>query len=317
MVYDERISADVPLSKVLDHFLESGEHPSVIVKFLKLYEKDFTDILQSSRMFVRMIGIDFASHLKPSELSWLIENGLDCKFKDAARLVWQFLVSDADSTIKSDVRRFISRIIYEHPHRGFIGVTARRLDLILAHWNKSIYEIAHELNDLDFNEYTYFMGSVTRSVFITRMLQSDFFNCLETKRQYVFIHSVFEGLEHLRSIENFLFQIMSENHPVEMKKEIFNFFRNIGSNPIDNDFLPENIRKKVSRAKNWPEVAIYVNLTGMENMFPDLVFHLIMVGNLKLLFSILDNEPELFREHFDIIDVLDQLRVENEVRKLK
>lgn len=310
MVYDERISVDVPLSKVLDHFLESGESPSVVLKFLKLYEKDFPGILRSSRLSARLFGIDFAVLLKPSELNWLIGKGLDCKSKEVAGLVWQIVMSDADSTVKNDTRKFISRIIYRHPHSGFVGRTARKLDLILAHWGSNIYEIAQELNDLDFNEYTYLMGGVTRSVFITRMLQSDFFNCLEIKRQYVFIHNIFEGLEHLRSIENFLFQIMSENHPMEMKKSIFDFFRIIVNIPVDNHFLPKNIRKKVSGADNWTEVAIYVNLTGMENVFPDLVFHLIMTGNLKLLFSIVDNEPELFREHFDIIDVLDSIRNE-------
>lgn len=50
MVYDERISADVPLSKVLDHFIEGGEQPSVVVKLPNLHENfDIIDVLDSLR----------------------------------------------------------------------------------------------------------------------------------------------------------------------------------------------------------------------------------------------------------------------------
>ena len=272
MLYDDRISSEVPLQKILDHFLESGEKPSVVVKFLRMYGKQFREILGGSRFYERIFRIDFAGGLRSDDLDWIIGKGLDEDFKGAATLVWQILIADGvPHGTKRRVRRFVGKIVYAHPHHGYAGVTARKLDLILAHWGRDVYQMAQTLNDIDFNEYCCLMSGVERSVFLRGMLQSDFFNCLETKRQYVFMRNVFETTDHISSIENFMFQFMTEEHPVEMKNELIDFLKVLETKHLENTFLPENIRARSDRAKSWPELAIWVNLGGVENLFDELI----------------------------------------------
>ena len=48
MTFDEKISLDVSLSKILDEFLETKENPGTILNFLDMYPNEITDIFKMS-----------------------------------------------------------------------------------------------------------------------------------------------------------------------------------------------------------------------------------------------------------------------------
>jgi hypothetical protein len=309
MIYDEKISMEVSLSKILDYFLESGEEPSSVVNFLNLYQTRIGEVYEHSHLFARIGRLDFASRLRHDELEWLLTMWLQKNSIYAARLVWQILCSDANGITKRLARKFVGEIRFPHPHTGYTGRIARILDGLISKWGFSVFEMAERLNEIGFRDYCLYMGSVGSSVFIDGMLQSDFFNCLDAKRQWVFLSNVLESDVDSVTLENFFFQILSEEHPVEMKLQLV---KKLQKSSIRHYSLQnKDLMKKVKTAGNWPEVAVWCQLMGIEDIFDELIFNLLKNDNRKMLFSILDNEPDLFRNSYDIIDVLEKMRKEN------
>ena len=63
-MYDEKISENVSLSKVLDILIESEEPSDIIVNFLKMYDNDFKEIASRSICNVLCMAMPYASCFK-------------------------------------------------------------------------------------------------------------------------------------------------------------------------------------------------------------------------------------------------------------
>lgn len=86
--YDETISNDVSLSRILDAFIIEDESPATIVAFLEQHDDSFKDIISYSLHWTRMFQLDFMLKCKGNTLDYMVKKLKSIPGKIAAFCCW-------------------------------------------------------------------------------------------------------------------------------------------------------------------------------------------------------------------------------------
>ena len=125
--FDENISVDISLSKILDAFIFENESPKTIIAFLEQHDSSFKEIISHSICWTRLFQIDFVLQCEDEQVDYLISKLKSIPGKIAAYCSWQICCSNSFTSqkLKWKFRKELSWILdhfkTRHPYHNFTG----------------------------------------------------------------------------------------------------------------------------------------------------------------------------------------------------
>ena len=98
--FDENISVDISLSKILDAFIFENESPKTIIAFLEQHDSSFKEIISHSICWTRLFQIDFVLQCEDEQVDYLISKLKSIPGKIAAYCSWQICCSNSFTSQK-------------------------------------------------------------------------------------------------------------------------------------------------------------------------------------------------------------------------
>lgn len=311
MIYDEQLSNDVSLSRILDELIESGETPSIIVQFLKKYDSNFKDIAHRSMCIDRIYCSDYLRKCKHSEAKYLLSHLEDIDKLSAMYCAWQCLILAAVkcefSFLKKQSLEFVNRQEnkgFRHPHAGYgySDIKAIDTDFII---NGFCPELAFSSFKLD--ELAKFINGGAHSLFAARLFQIDCFNACSDLHKFVIIKS----LSNLPEFISFKFakQILVSDIAPDIKYEIIKqgILPYIAVLSLTDVVANDELFKMINKAKNYPSIAIYMTLNG-EDAIADSILYMLASGKYKLLAEMAEFDEETMEKNFPIKDLVEYIK---------
>lgn len=317
MLYDESISQDISLSRILDVMISSNEKIDVIVTFLKTHEDKFKDIILNSSYSSRLFQFDFYLKLSYIEQKWFIKKLYsDTPYWLASLCVWQILrYSVLTKTSNRLSNKFEFHIIvqdnnYRHPYRNGEEKYIVDFDNLCFEYakNSCISLIPYDVNT---TKLVKVFKHLRNSLFVTRIFQADFFSNLSITGKWSFIH---EGLDcamhgkldcalmHGKIIQDFLSQIIESDEELDIKLDIIKTLKQ------NNDFkyiFDQKIKKLVDECDSFSEMLLKLT------MFPQVKIQ-------SIILYLLLCKPNWLKEwtNFDVQDLDNKLTCSYIVEKL-
>lgn len=331
MLFDEKISETVSLSKVLDYFIEENESPSVILDFLKKYEQDLDDILPCSRLCLRIFSLDFVTRCSGEDINKIYRIIADgyVNTKIAFYLCWQILHSNISENIKNVFRSFVNshntkRTSIYHPYTGFIGAEAERYDSIWSDIDIDINGVVTLLNQLPLNKFERMIKTLDNSLWKMRFLQSDVFENLTIDRQWITVNGLVDLMSKGNDIDFFFRQILSsQSLNNELKYRIFEIAKSKRVNYYNYSYmshgkfscegpnmLPSELKNAIDEMDTAAQFSIKMQLFGMDLYLEHAVMYLIKKDRTDILIDLVDFIEDELRDNFDIVDFLVYLKRE-------
>ena len=319
MTFDESISTTVPLSRILDCFIEEMEKPSTIIWFLKDHFDCIEDILSYSEYSSRMFFPDFVSrmsHREMVEFYELMKKRADRRMfffdQDVTQLelVWRILQCNLPETVKNLFREYLrnNRHLGYHPYRGASRSSITRIfDGLFCDVDHSVEEIAGQINSVKDDCFKDICENKEGSLFYWRMLQKDLFVLLDLRKQFILLNDLkngWAGYEHFK----FFKQILNSGVDVEIKSFIYHIFDRKDFLEDGNFLLTEEMEKLVEESVNYPQLMLKLDLWGVDDFGGELVFYLFCKHKLDWLVDIMESNEELLIEQFDIRDLIKRLK---------
>ena len=321
MTFDDSISSTVPLSKILDCFIEEEEKPSTIIWFLKDHIDCIEDILSYSEHSDRMFFPDFVSRMSHQEMVEFYElmkrrAGRQMFFSEQdvtqLELVWRVLQCNLPETVKNIFREYLknNRHLEYHPYRGTSRSSITRIfDNLFRDADLSIEEIAGQINSVKDDCFKEICENKEESLFYWRMLQKDLFVLLDLKKQFILLNELkngWAGYEHFK----FFKQILNSSVDVEIKSFIYHIFDRTDFLEDGNFLLTKEMKSLVEESVSYPQLMLKLDLWGIDDFGRELVFYLFCKHKLDWLVDIMESNEELLEEHFDIRDLINMLKEE-------
>lgn len=311
MIYDEQLSNDVSLSRILDELIESGEIPSIIMQFLKKYDSDFKDIAYRSMCIDRIYCSDYLRKCKHSEAEYLLSHLEDIDKLSAMYCAWQCLILAAAkrefSFLKKQSLEFVNRQEnrgFRHPHAGYgySDIKAIDTDFII---NGFCPELAFD--SFNFDELEKFINGGAHSLFAARLFQIDCFNACSDLHKFVIV-------KNLKNLPGFIVckftkQLLTSGISPDIKYEIVKqgITSYIGAiAPIDFDTNKE-LFAMIDKAKSYPSIAICMTLNG-EDAIADGILYMLASGKYKMLAEMAEFDEETMEKNFPIKDLIDYIK---------
>ncbi len=321
MTFDDSISATVPLSKILDCFIEEEEKPSTIIWFLKDHIDYIEDILNYSECSDRLFFVDFiarCSYQEAKEFYDLMNLRISRDkyfFLDYdiqhLYLVWQILQSNLSNDLKNLFKKYLQKSdnLNWHPYRGVSNASKSRIfDNIFTDVDNSIEDIAENINKIKDDYFVEICKSKTESLFYKRMLQKDLFLLLDIRKQFILLTEMQRSLISHPQFK-FFRQILNSNVDVEIKLFIYDIFGSPRNFVQSGNFLiTDEMQKLVEDSVNYSQLMLNLDLWGVDDFGGELVFYLFCMHKLDWLIDIMDSNEELLINQFDIRDLITRLK---------
>ena len=311
MIYDEQLSNDVSLSRILDELIESGETSSIIVQFLKKYDSDFKDIAHRSMCIDRIYCSDYLRKCKHSESEYLLSHLEDIDKLSAMYCAWQCLILAAVkcefSFLKKQSLEFVNRQEnkgFRHPHAGYgySDIKAIDTDFII---NGFCPELAFD--SFKYDDLEKFINGGAHSLFAARLFQIDCFNACSDLHKFVIIKS----LSNLPEFISFKFakQILVSDIAPDIKYEIIKrgAFPYIAALSLASVIDMYELFRIIDKAKDYASIAIYMTLNG-EDAISDSILYMLASGKYKMLAEMAELDPDTMRNNFPINDLIEYIK---------
>lgn len=224
MSFDEAISTEIPLSRMLDALFDDSI-PEEVVRFLRAWPDAFQAITNESAYVSRVFQLDFLAALSESDKLWLSDHMMHAGSASLfAYLFWQvkkhnWLSSSPISELLcfAEVLEFIRKHCLKHPYGGGHESYVTDLD---AHFLQleDIEAIAHAVSE--FPDRVIFLNY---SLFAQRMMQADFFTALSPAAKYMFLKDSMHRLRRQclfdgKVLRDFIIQVLESHEDIAVKK---------------------------------------------------------------------------------------------------
>lgn len=311
MVYDEQLSDDVSLSRILDAFIESGETPAIIVQFLKRYDSDFKDIATRSLYIDRIYCSDYLRKCSWSEAEYFLSHLEDIDKLSAMYCAWQCLMLAASKPEFSFLKKHSFDFVHNpdnsgvrHPHAGYGYNDIKLVDIDFI-MNGFCPELAFD--SFTHDELEKFINGGVHSLFATRLFQFDCFATCSNLQQYVIIKNV-KNLPEFISFK-FAKQLLVSDIAPDIKYEIIKqgVLPYIAALSLTDVVANEELFKMIDKAKTYPSIAIYMTLNG-EDAIADGILYMLASGKYKMLAEMAELDEETMEKNFPIKDLIDYIK---------
>ena len=311
MVYDNQLSDDVSLSRILDTFIESGESPTIIVQFLKKYDDDFKDIAARSLYIERIYCSDYLRKCKLLEAEYFLSHLDDIDSISAMYCAWQCLMLAAAKPEFSFLKKYTFDFVHKqenggirHPHAGYGYDDIKSIDIDFI-MNGFCPELAFD--SFTHDELEKFINGGVHSLFATRLFQFDCFVACSNLQQYVIIKNV-KNLPEFISFK-FAKQLLVSDIAPDIKYEIIKqeVLPYIAALTLTDVVANEELFKMIDKAKNYPSIAIYMTLNG-EDAIADGILYMLASGKYKMLAEMAELDEETMEKNFPIKDLIDYIK---------
>lgn len=305
MVFDENLSTEVSLSRILDHFIVSGENPDIILSFLELHEEKIEDIIKCSDCSPRFLSIDFVRNLSVHQNEKMAKLLDGVKNGEVDSLLWQVFLSKSIDQKTKDIYRKITKL-ESNPYHGRTGSETLAYDRIfLESVDSADYVVALDgitnSGILDFMRYLY------SSIVIPRIFQEDVFSKIDPIRQFVLLNS-FQGKRVIPiSVFKGFKQLLSGYLEPEIKLKICKVISENGQNFSDWAellFLVDENTKKMVDLPSFNQIAMKLELGGGDRFCDWILFHLLCKRGLDFLKRCSRGHRHLFEKYFNILDIV-------------
>jgi len=311
MIYDEQLSDDVSLSRILDAFIEAEDSPEIVVQFLKQYDSDFKDIAARSLYIDRIYCSDYLRKCSWTEAEYFLSHLEDVDKLSAMYCAWQCLMLAASKPEFAYLKKYAFDFVHNpsnsdvrHPHAGYGYADVKSIDIDFI-MNGFCPELAFDAFTHD--ELEKFINGGAHSLFATRLFQFDCFNACSDLHKFIIIKS-------LKNLPRFIVckftkQLLTSSISPDIKYEIFKqgIISWIGAiDQIDFDSNKE-LFKMIDKAKNYPSIAIYMTLNG-EDAIADCILYMLASGKYKILAEMAEFDEETMEKNFPIKDLIDYIK---------
>lgn len=315
MVFNENLSTEISLPRILDHFVKSGENPDIILNFLELHEDKISDILKYSDCSPRFLSLDFVKKLTFSQNEKLARILFNVNSWEVDCLLWQvFLSKTLDNTTKNIYNKIITSYPpnkWLSPYRGRTGSEVLAFDRnFIDCVDASDYVV--ELGELSNDEIMKYLKYMSMSIVLPRLFQEDVFCMIDPLRQFVLLNHIPEYRDYPRDdlsrmcffrVLKGLKQLVSGNIEPEIKLNICSVLNKIDFRMVGTDFLWDQIKDIVSLT-SFNQMAMKLELKGKDKYCDWIIFYLLCEYGLEFLKGCGKGHKYLFEKHFDITDIL-------------
>lgn len=311
MIYDEQLSNDVSLSRILDELIESGETPAIIVQFLKRYDSDFKDIAHRSMCIDRIYCSDYLRKCTRSDAEYLLSHLEDIDKLSAMYCAWQCLILVSAKPefkfLREQALEFVQRqenSCYRHPHAGYgySDIKAIDTDFII---NGFCPELAFD--SFKFDELDKFISGGAHSLFAARLFQIDCFNACSDLHKFVIVKS----LESLPEFIAFKFakQLLVSDIAPDIKYEIIKrgALPCIATVSLANITDMVDLFRLIDKAKDYASIAIHMTLNG-EDAIAEGILYMLVSKKYKMLAEMAELDPDTMRNNFPINDLVEYIK---------
>lgn len=313
MQYDEAISTEIPLSRMLDVLFDDST-PEDVVKFLRAWPDAFKDIIDESAYAGRIFQLDFFAALPERDRIWLSDKLLSSNIEyPMCYLFWQVMMHIscmtrgenvvAELPCFAELRRRAEnyQLQLRHPYAGGHEHYVTEIDSrFLQLWPIECIarDVSSILRAFDYIDY---------SLFAQRMLQADFFHSLTTVGKYMFLKY---GITHLSSqcladgkvLRDFVIQVLESSEDIEVKKMLVHKVRCEVWQPA---FADSKMLQMVHDCSCVEELLLKMAMLG-NGLQQSLVVHLLM-KKLSWLKSWAKTDPESLDRLLTISSFVDEL----------
>lgn len=306
MIFDNKISNTVSLSKILDVFIQEDEKSEVILNFLESYDNDIDRILEYSDLYYRLFCLDFIKRCSYNECERLFSmfiKILRYYSDDIIYLIWQVLQSNIDNNIKNIFRKLLYNHMdssYKHPYR-YAPKIIKSFDKLFCDVNLSIEDIVIKINSISNDKFNMILEHFTSSLWCKRFFQMDIFLLLDIEKQYLICSKHFKfGTEY-----RFIKQLFTSEIDVMIKKELYDIY--IKKYLVYYKQLPSKEFYDIKNTiyESYESMIFKLYLYGVDQYAGQLIFHFLMENKLDVLKKFLKNNRELLIEYFNICDFLE------------
>ena len=331
MLYDQDISLDVSLSRVLDAFAYDNEPPEVVISYLSMYPSSIKSILCGSLVKSRILCVDFLHKCTYDQVKWIAGNFKSLPRACACDLAWQ--AADKRSGVRSDMlimfREHLADILKSdtrHPYRGRAEKHVSELDDMLFEAAKAgdITSALHSCTASGFEEVSSWLD---RSLFFRRMFQVDVFDALSAQNKYVlfkksildstnfvFAPSQHQVEDYSEVCADFLLQVFgtkivdssvkAEMYKMLLRSPVAMSTRDIAAYIAKTRFkLGDKTRSLISKAKCISQVMLDLAVQG-EDRYDAVALYMLLMKKEKLLREWVMSDPDQVRDCFDIVDIV-------------
>lgn len=312
MIYDDKLSNDVSLSRILDALIESGESPTILVQFLKKYDSHFKDIAYKSMYIDRIYCSDYLRKCKHSDAEYLLSHLEDIVDKPSAMYcAWQCLKLAAEkhefSFLKKQSLEFVNRqenrgIRHPYAGYGYSDIKAIDTDFIINGFCPELAFDSFKLNELD-----NFISGCMHSLFAARLFQIDCFNACSDLHKFVIIKS----LENLPKFIAFKFtkQLLVSNIAPDVKYEIIKqgVLPYIAIFSLAKNADMDDLFRLIDKANDYASIAIHMTLNG-EDAIADGILYMLAIKKYKMLAEMAELDPDTMKNNFPINDLIEYIK---------
>lgn len=283
--FDQNISSNFSLARILDEMFYSGTEPASIIAFLNMYD-DYVlkDMIVNSDCISRVFQLDFLLALDDTGQKWIFDKLAKVPMRLAAHLAWQVCASNSGvvDRLKYKFRNVFKWVLksiqLRHPYSKTSAQDSRPFDEVLFHAAKrnEIALAAAGFNDTQFVNFIQFCPS--SSLFTERMFQEDFFRNLNIVNEYAMVKAM--SLVDFNIAYNFTRQILNQDFDVAVKRTVIGQYQNLFvSNPNNHNYLAVTAFKDNDEiARNYKRSSGFASLyLSMAAMGEDSNSHLAML----------------------------------------
>lgn len=311
MVYDEQLSNDVSLSRILDAFIESGETPTTIVRFLKQYDSDFNDIVARSLYIDRIYCSDYLRKCSWSEAEYFLSHLDDIDKLSAMYCAWQCLILAASKPEFSFLKKHSFDFVHNpdnngirHPYAGYGYNNIKSIDTDFI-MNGFYPELAFD--SFTYDELEKFINGGVHSLFAIRLFQFDCFNACSVLHKFVIIKSLTDLPEFI--VFKFVKQLLVSDIAPDVKYEIIKqgVLPYIMAFSLANTDDMADLFRLIDKAQDYASIAIHMTLNG-EDAIADGILYMLACKKYKMLAEMAELDPDTMRNNFPINDLIEYIK---------
>ena len=315
MVFDEKISDFVSLSRVLDHFVASGEDPQTILDFLSMYKDRLDDVIRYSDTSPRLLSYGFLQKCSISQLKQFAEllcTNFDKSALEVSVLVYQIMTwgSPTERNLFKNVRKTLLELnpaTTGHPHAGVRGREYIEFDLKFADAEDG-FHYANVVNQFKLDSLRrYLKNCIEKSVVVERLVQEDVFRHIDPMHQYVILNdfpiegplSVVKGFKQILSSDEM--NVQAKLATARVLRDFYvwgDFFRS-------GVFANRELCDEIDLTDSFNRFIMRLELRGDDRLCDWVLLYILMRRGLDFLKPGLKGHRELFKRYFDITDLLE------------
>lgn len=306
--YDDDLSGEVSLSRVLDELIRTEESPEIVANFLKKYDCAFSDIAARSMLIGRVYFAGYLQKCKLSELEYFLSHLDSISPAAAERCLWQCLAckesfAGASSILKKAAE---GRSRDRHPYAGYGHSLLKPLDKAL---EDSGFSFASVLGSVPPDELACYLSRLEQSLYSSRILQLDVYEQCSPEVKYLLISK--SDCYPIGDCCSFFKQLLTSQASAEEKLAAYMKLRERGilaDRRAFREAFPSiaddgSLLECIDKASSYPQIAVKLLMHG-EDAIADSVFYMLAAGHLKVLAEMAEQDAETMQSNFPVNDLV-------------